>query len=263
VRIVKGGLHGTPMLEWDVPEEELRRILQYIKTFNPKKWEKKKRNGDPVKTVEDWTPKPDPWETKDAEGISRGRDLYHFKAECVTCHPAYGTKKDLYEASLAANKREPDIFKPITGFRDDFYGSVAKDSPEYGVRLLPPDFTYNYVRSVRTDHELEDLFRVLNYGVYPIMPAWQGALSDSDIWALAHYVRSLIAKRGTSEALEMQAKFAAQAPFEVPAPKPEEPKAEEQPAAAADGGAPAAPGDKKDEKKGDKKDEKKGDKPKP
>jgi hypothetical protein len=107
---------------------------------------------------------------------------------------------------------------------------------------------------------------VLNYGVYPIMPAWQGALSDSDIWAIAHYVRSLIAKRGTPEALEMQTKFAAQAPFEVP--KPEEPKPEEHPAAeAADGGAPAAPADKKDEKKdekkGDKKDEKKGDKPKP
>jgi mono/diheme cytochrome c family protein len=271
VRIVKGGLHGTPMLEWDVPEEELRRILQYIKTFNKAKWEKKKKNGDPVKTVADWEPKPDPWEGKDNEAVQRGRELYHFKAECVNCHPAYGTKKDLYDMSVAANKREPDIFKPMTGFRDDFYGSVAKDSSEYGVRLLPPDFTFNYVRSVREGHELEDLFRVLNYGVYPIMPAWQGALSDSDIWAIAHYVRSLMAKRGTSEALEMQAKFTAQAPFEVPAPKPEEPKPADQPAPdatadggaplAADGGAPAAPADKKDEKKGDKK---KGDKkPKP
>ncbi len=39
---------ARPMLEWDVPEEELRRILQYIKTFAPKKWEKKKKNGEPV-----------------------------------------------------------------------------------------------------------------------------------------------------------------------------------------------------------------------
>ncbi len=240
VRIVKGGLHGTPMLEWDVPEEELRRILQYIKTFNPKKWEKKKKNGDPVKTVADWAPSADPWEGKDADGIARGRDLYHFKAECVNCHPAYGTKKELYDLSLAANKREPDIFKPITGFRDDFYGSVAKDSSEYAVRLLPPDFTFNYVRSVREGHELEDLFRVLSFGVYPIMPAWQGALSDPDIWAIAHYVKSLMALRGTSEGLALQTKFAAQAPFEVP--KPEEPKpAEPAPAdATADAGAPAA-----------------------
>jgi hypothetical protein len=83
VRIVKGGLHGTPMLEWDVPEEELRRILQYIKTFNPKKWEKKKKNGEPVKALEVWDAPSDPWEGKDTEAIARGRDLYHFKAECA------------------------------------------------------------------------------------------------------------------------------------------------------------------------------------
>ncbi len=44
---------------------------------------------------------------------------------------------------------------------------------------------------------MEDLFRVISYGVYPIMPAWQGALSDKDIWAIAHYVKSLMALRGT------------------------------------------------------------------
>jgi hypothetical protein len=238
------------MLEWDVPEEELRRILQYIKTFNPKKWEKKKKNGDPVKNLEAWDPPADPWEGKDAEAATRGRELYHFKAECVNCHPAYGGKKELYEASVAANKREPDIFKPMTGFRDDFYGSVAKDSSDYGVRLLPPDFTYNQVRSARTGYELPDLFRVISFGVYPIMPAWQGALTDKDIWAIAHYIKSLMDLRNTPEALNMQARFTTQTPFEVP--KPEEPKPE--PAAeAADGGAPAAGDagapDKKDEKK--------------
>jgi mono/diheme cytochrome c family protein len=237
VRIVKGGLHGTPMLQWDVPEEELRRILQFIKTFAPQKWEKKKKNGDPVKNLEAWEAPADPWEGKGEEAVQRGRELYHFKAECVNCHPAYGEKKELYETSVLANKREPDIFKPLTGFRDDFYGSVAKDSSEYGYRILPPDFTFNYVRSVREGHEMEDLFRVISYGVYPIMPAWQGALTDKDIWAIAHYIRSLIEMRGTPEAMKMEAKFAAQAPFEVP--KPEEPKPE--PAAeVADGGADAA-----------------------
>ncbi len=256
VRIVKGGLHGTPMLEWDVPEEDLRRILQYIKTFAPKKWEKKKKNGDPVKNLEAWDAPADPWEGKETEAEQRGRELYHFKAECVNCHPAYGGKKELYELSVAANKREPDVFKPLTGFRDDFYGSVPKDSSEYGVRILPPDFTFNWVRSVRTGHEMEDLFRVISYGVYPIMPAWQGALSDKDIWAIAHFVKSQIALRGTPEATTRAAKYATQASFEVP--KPEEPKPAA-PAAveAADGGAPAsadagAPAvDAKDAKKGD------------
>src|SRR4051812_29224773 len=36
VRIVKGGLHGTAMLAWDVPDKTLTDIIQYIKTFSPK-----------------------------------------------------------------------------------------------------------------------------------------------------------------------------------------------------------------------------------
>ena len=33
MRIVRGGLHGTAMLEWDVSDNELSNILQFIKTF--------------------------------------------------------------------------------------------------------------------------------------------------------------------------------------------------------------------------------------
>src|SRR5437867_1761932 len=35
VRIVRNGLHGTAMLAWDVPEQDLQNIIQYIKTFSP------------------------------------------------------------------------------------------------------------------------------------------------------------------------------------------------------------------------------------
>jgi mono/diheme cytochrome c family protein len=257
IRIVKGGLHGTPMLPWDIPEEELRRILQYVKTFAPKKWEKKKKNGEPVKNLDVWEAPADPWANKEAEAVQRGKELYHFKAECVNCHPAYGGKKELYELSMAANKREPDIFKPLTGFRDDFYGSVAKDSSEYGYRILPPDFTFNPVRSARPGTELEDLFRVISYGVYPIMPAWQGALDDKDIWAIAHYVKSLMDMRNKPEAQAMRDKFLSQPAFEVP--KPEEPKPAEG-AAPAEGekkeGADAAKDEKKEGAKEEKKDAK-------
>ena len=231
-RIVRGGLHGTAMLPWDIPDIELDKIVQYIKTFAPQKWETRKKNGDLVKTLEPFEPGKDPWEGKVEQGVARGKELYHLRAECLNCHPSYETKADLYKLSVDATKRDPASFKVIGGFRDDPYGSVAKDSPEYGVKILPPDFVMHPVRSVcpigspRCPEpnaegrrvQLEDLFRVLSFGVYPIMPAWKGAgLSDEDIWALAHYVESLIELRGTPQALALKQKLKEQPAFTIPA----------------------------------------------
>lgn len=261
VWIVKGGLHGTAMLPWDIPEEELRRILQYIKTFAPQKWEKKKRSGEPIKTLEPFEAGADPWVGKEAEALQKGKELYHLRAECMNCHPAYDTKEAIYNLSVEATKRDPDKFKTITGFRDDPYLPVAKDSPEYGVKILPPDFLFNPIRSVRAGTEAENLFRLISFGVYPIMPAWKGAgLSDEDIWALAHYVASIAALRDTPAGAALKDKIAKQAAFEVP--KPPEPKPAEE-AAPAEGEGEKTEGEKKDEKDaaaGDKKDEKAADK---
>ena len=104
-------------------------------------------------------------------------------------------------------------------------------------RILPPDFTYTPVRSVRPGPtQMEDIFRVISYGVFPVMPAWRGAgLSEKDIWAIAHYVKSLIDLRGTPAAQALKVKLNASAGFQIPAPPP--PPAE--PAADADAGAPA------------------------
>src|SRR5580700_7792690 len=33
LRIVRGGLHGTAMLAWDIPDVELTKVIQYVKTF--------------------------------------------------------------------------------------------------------------------------------------------------------------------------------------------------------------------------------------
>lgn len=234
IRIVKGGLHGTAMLPWDIQDDELVNVIQFIKTFAPQKWEKKKKSGEPVKTLEAFEAPADPWDGKEVAAVQRGRELYHLKAECLNCHPSYLGKEDLYKLSAEAAKREPDTFKPITGYRDDPNGSVAKDSAEYGVRLLPPDFTFHPVRSIHEGTEMPDLFRLLSYGVYPIMPAWTGALEDKDIWAIAHYIKSLMAMRDTPAAVKMKEGFTSQASFEVP--KPPEPKPEEA----------AAEGEKKD-----------------
>ena len=217
-RIVQGGLRGTAMLPWDIRAEELGPILQYVKTFAPKKFEKKRKNGQPPKVVEALRPPPDPWASagKEEEGARRGFELYHFKAECMGCHPAYGDKRELYDRSLEAAKREPAQFKPLSGFREDPYGSVAKDAPEYGMKLLPPDFLFSQVRSIRRGTELADLYGVIAYGVYPVMPPWKDTLADDDIWALAHYVKTLIDRRDTPEGAAMKERFAHQAPFTAP-----------------------------------------------
>jgi mono/diheme cytochrome c family protein len=242
--IVKNGLHGSAMLAWDIPDEELGRILNYIKTFAPAKWEKTKKNGDHVKALEVFVAPADPWEGKGIEAVTRGQELYHLKAECLNCHPSYVGKEDLFKLSTAAAKREPDIFKAIGGFRDDPHGSVAKDSAEYAGRLLPPDFTFHQVRSIHPGSEVSDLFRLISFGVYPIMPAWKGALEDKDIWAIAHYIKSLLDLRTNPvAAAKLKDGFKTQIGFEIP-------KAPE-PVAAPTDAAPADAADKKDDAKKD------------
>ncbi|MEZ4299050.1 MAG: c-type cytochrome [Polyangiaceae bacterium] len=258
VRIVKGGLHGTAMLPWDIPDEELLRVLNYIKTFGPlteegeqthegSRWEKiRKKTGKVYPVLDEWTPEPDPWGGKEAEAIQLGKELYHLRAECVNCHPGYDTKENLYKMSVEAAKRAPDKFSVLKGFRDDLYHSQPKKSDEYGVQIMPPDFTMDFVRSAHPETRIQDLYRILSFGVYPIMPKWKGAgLSDAEIYAIAHYVNSLIEMRGKTEALDLKQQVNEQKPFDIP--KPEEAKPAEQPADAAEGDKKEGdPADKKD-----------------
>ncbi len=183
VRIVRGGLHGTAMLAWDgVPEANLEAIIQYLKTFSPR-W-KEEAPGDPI------LPTPDPWKDRPAEGVAFGKKVYHGLAQCIGCHPAYASREYIYQTSkeLTGNG--------TTDFREDMYGSALKDS-DYGVKLLPPDFTHSDLRSVRAGHRLEDVYRVIASGVGgTAMPTWRGALPEEHLWALAHYVGSLVDLKG-------------------------------------------------------------------
>jgi mono/diheme cytochrome c family protein len=260
-RIVRGGLHGTAMLPWDMPDMELDKAIQYIKTFAPDKWQKKKKSGELVKTLDTFEAAPDPWPGKVDEAVQRGKELYHLRAECMNCHPAYDTKSALYDMSVGAAKRDPENFKAIAGFREDVYGSVAKDAPAYEQKILPPDFVLHPIRSMcvsgtarcrtpgaeATKVQLEDLFRLISFGVYPVMPAWKGAgLSDADIWALSYYVKSLADLRDTTAGFELKQKLASQAPFQPPAAAPTE---EKKPEAAPAEEAEKKPADKPAEKK--------------
>jgi mono/diheme cytochrome c family protein len=191
-RIVRSGLHGTAMLAWDgVPEHKVRQIIQYVKTFSPR-W-KEEEPGEPV------LPTPDPWTGREAEGVARGRKLYHGLAQCLSCHPAYASKAEIHAAA-----------KELTGtgtvdFRADLYHPVLTNS-DYGVKLLPPDFTRAELRSVRPDHRREDLYRVIASGVGgTAMPTWQGSLPEEDLWALVHFVDSLVALKGTDAARRLPA----------------------------------------------------------
>lgn len=208
VRIVRGGLHGTAMVGWDVPDRTLSDIIQYLKTLSPK-WAEDDAVGDPV------VPTPDPWgEAKKAEAIERGKKLYHGFAQCIGCHAAYATKDEIYRYSKETTG------EGTTDFRDAMYQPEIKDS-EYGVKILPPDFLFNELRSINHPTELQDLYRILVAGVTgAAMPAWNPATlpnHEADIWALAYYVRSLQELKGTPAADRLREALASQAPFAPPA----------------------------------------------
>ena len=197
VRIVRGGLHGTAMLAWDgIPEDEVRSIVQYLKTFSPR-W-KEEEPGEAV------VPTPDPWKGREADGILRGRKVYHGLAQCLSCHPAYAARPAIAEMAreLTGNATED--------FRDDLHGAALTES-EFGVKLLPPDFLRSELRSVRPEHRREDLYRVIASGVGgTAMPTWKGSLPEEEIWALVHFVDSLVALKGTEEAGRLRARIEAE-----------------------------------------------------
>ncbi|HKQ69018.1 MAG TPA: c-type cytochrome [Polyangiaceae bacterium] len=279
-RIVRGGLHGTAMLPWEVPEQELDNIIQYIKTFSPK-WEK----GKPGKPI---VAPPDPWASNQSAAIARGKELYHVTTQCSGCHPSYATKGDIAAMTLRVKKFA------LTGFRDDMYGAVLKES-EYRTTLrpleeppntehaakthhkhegkeakkeangeekegaiqaaryfpmsiLPPDFLRSELRS---GDALTDLYRTIAAGVGgTAMPAWIATApytdpntgekweGEKDIWALAHYVRSLVELKNTRAADELHNRLVNQ-PAWTPPPPPE-PVAPE-PASSAKPASSAAP----------------------
>jgi mono/diheme cytochrome c family protein len=184
VRIIRHGLHGTAMLAWDVPEAELDDLIQYLKSFAPR-W-RTETPGDPV------VASPDPWVGREGEAVARGTRVYHGLAQCaVACHPAYATRPEIYEFTKELTPNE------VREFRPDLYFAVAKDS-DYGVKILPPDFTFNDLRGGDT---LPDIYRAIAAGIGgTAMPTWKNVLPETDLWAMAHYVRSLVALKDTPEA---------------------------------------------------------------
>lgn len=185
-RIIKNGLHGTAMLPWDLSDEQMFNVVQYIKTFAPNKWE-----GADKKLGESILPTRDPYTDAHKESaILRGKEIYHAKAQCWTCHRAYISHLELNEYFKKING------KPAQEFDPDMY-HVKLQPSDYGFATMPPDFTWDLIRSAKT---VEDIYVRLNAGVGgTAMPSWKGTLDDDEIWAVAYYVKSLTELRGTPE----------------------------------------------------------------
>jgi mono/diheme cytochrome c family protein len=202
-RIIRGGLHGTAMQAWEVPAAELDDLIQYVKSFAPR-W-RNETPGDPI------VASPDPWTGgQESAGIERGKAVYHGLAQCaVACHPAYATKPEIYAYTKQLTKLE------VREFRADLYDSVAKES-DYGVKLLPPDFTFTPPRSGET---VGDIYRSIASGIGgTAMPTWKNVLPEPDLWAVAHYVRSLVELRDTPAALALRQKLLNQLDWVPPSP---------------------------------------------
>lgn len=94
-------------------------------------------------------------------------------------------------------------------------------------KVLPPSFLFQKVKTAPAVGSLvatgahqrvtytaamqrEDLYRVIATGVGgAAMPGWKGVLEEEQLWALAYYVQSVMALRGTSEAVARRASFEA------------------------------------------------------
>ena len=185
-QILKKGLNGTAMLPWDLSKDQAFNVVQYIKTFAPEKWEGgEKKLGDVILVGKD----PYGDAHKDS-AIARGKEVYHIVAQCWTCHRAYASHSELNAMSEKINK------EPMTDFDPDMY-HVKLQPSDYDVSIMPPEFTYDQVRSATT---VEELYVRLNAGVAgSAMASWKGVLQDDEIWAVSHYVKSLMDKKRTPE----------------------------------------------------------------
>lgn len=204
VRIITGGLHGTAMLAWDVPAAQLTDLIQYIKAFSPR-WRDEKP-GDPI------TLSRDPWTDREDAAIARGTRVYHGMAQCaVACHPAYATRAEIFAFTSELTGMR------VEEFRADLYASAPKPS-DYGVTILPPDFTFS---PLRAGDSTADIARTIAAGIGgTAMPTWKNVLPDIDLWAMAHYVRSLVALRNTPASDALHERLLAQ-PAWTPPPAPD------------------------------------------
>ncbi len=180
-RIIRHGLKGSAMLPWDISDERLDAVIQYIKTFAPQVWEVK----DAQLGVKLELPNDPFGDTYKHQAIVKGKKVYHITAACTQCHRGYATKAEITEWN-----------KELSGSVevDPLFYTLKPQDGEYNYKVLPPDFTYHELRSIT---DVPSIVQRLMYGVTGSgMPGWKDVVTDEELWALAYYVDSLRALKG-------------------------------------------------------------------
>jgi heme/copper-type cytochrome/quinol oxidase subunit 3 len=167
-RVVRNGLNGTAMRPWGVSDRELGDVVQYLKTFSPR-W-KTEPPGEPI------VPSPDPFgDAGAAEAVRQGDALFHGSAGCAKCHE----NRRLMRTEFCLR------WKP--GWK-----SLDERDCDLWVQELPPDLACDPLRAIWLPTELVDLYRTIASGIGgALMPTFKGALPETELWALAYYVRSI------------------------------------------------------------------------
>jgi len=182
MRLIQRGLQGTPMYPWDLSEEQLTDIIQYIKSLSPEESGWRDQFAEIGGIVES---SPDPWSGRRDEAITKGEEIYHGKANCYLCHPGYVTVERMREIRGDADNVQYRDMLSYPALKESDYDVLGKRQ-----MIMPPDFTWHQVRSGTT---VQDLFETIASGIKgTAMPQWKNALKDEEIWALAYYVKSLI-----------------------------------------------------------------------
>jgi mono/diheme cytochrome c family protein len=189
-RTIRDGLAGTAMAPLSgLSDEDLHAVVQYVKTFSPR-W-RRETPGEPIPIPDD------PWTGERlARAPDRGFEIYHGRARCWTCHPAYATKAEILELARNTEDLDVELVERELAARGDITSPTPVDTA-FG-KGLPPDFLGDKVRAVKSR---PDVFRTISAGIGGTpMPAWRGSLSVEEVWAVAHYVQKLIRAKGTPEA---------------------------------------------------------------
>jgi mono/diheme cytochrome c family protein len=168
------------MPSWDLTDEELGDLIQYVKLFSPR-W-RDETAGEAI------VPSPDPWLGRESDARAEGERVYHGRALCWACHPAYepataiARDEEAMQGHAAATPR-PDLGRAVATVLED------------GTRKLPTDFA---VDPLQAGDATIDVYRDIACGLGGAsMPAYRNALSERDLWALAHYVHALATARET------------------------------------------------------------------
>lgn len=195
-RIIMHGLKGTGMLAWDISSQQAFAVTQYIKTFAPQVWEK----GDPASVGKPVELKQDPWGlARSSSAVERGKEVYHAVTSCQSCHMSYVSPKEFSDINKKINGQTVSSVDPsnyeLKQQDSEYFLHEHKDQT---VKNLPPDFTWNEIRSASTVSEIA--LRICAGVSGTGMPAWCGTVSDDDVWALAYYVKSLTELKGNTKA---------------------------------------------------------------